>query len=138
MTQTIKINLSGNKPEGESKKSDIQAEIKNNELYVTGVPDGHTLEYVARDAETKSKLFVVHRPKKDWDYDSFRLHVGAEAQLVEAQVQHVERYRDGGTTNIGYVLAGDQGRLHFPTPFDKEAKPTDTYKGKTVELEKLV
>jgi hypothetical protein len=66
------------------------------------------------------------------------LHVGAEAQLVEAQVQQVVRYRDGGTTNIYYVLADGQGILHFPTPVDKEAKPTDTYQGKTVELERLV
>jgi len=134
MTQTIKIDFSG-----ESKKSDIQAEIKDNKLYVTGVPDGDTLEYVARDAETKSKLFVVHRSRTVRGYsNSFRLHVGAEAQLVEAQIQRVRKLRDGGTISIDYVLASSQGRLRLPPPSNKEAEPIDTYSGKTVELEKLV
>jgi len=137
MAQAIKISLSGNEPVSESRKSDIQAEIRDNELYVTGVPDGHTLEYVARDTETKSKLFVVHRAEERRGYDPFRLYVGAEAQLVEAQIQRVVRYRDGGTIDIDYILAGNHGRLHFPAPVDWEGKPTDTYQGKTVELEKM-
>ncbi len=101
--------------------------------------EGIVINYIARDAETKSKFFVVHRPKGNWDhYDSFRLHIGTEVGLMEAQVQHVERAINGVTINIDYFLAGVQGRLHFPTPFDKEAKPTDTYNGKIVELETLL
>ncbi|MFA5175766.1 MAG: hypothetical protein WC413_00700 [Candidatus Nanoarchaeia archaeon] len=137
MSQTIKINLSRNEPEAESKKLDIQVEIKDEVLYVTGIPDGHKLEYAAWDAETKSKFFIVHLPKEDWDYNSFRLHIGEEKQLVEAQVQRTERFRDGGTTNIDYILDGRQGRLHFPTILER-ANPTNTYRGKTVELESLI
>ncbi len=138
MTQTIKINLGGDLLESKSKKSDIQVEIKRNELYVTGLPDGHSLEYVARDTATKSTFYVVHRPEKDWDYNSFRLHIGAERELREAEVLSVRRARDGGTTDIDYVLMDEIGYLHFPTPFNKEARPMNRYLNKTTSLEKLI
>lgn len=139
MTQTIKISSLKKPVEPEVvRKSNIQIETKEGELYVTGLPDKDTLEYVARNNTDSVFYYVVHRPEKEWHYKDFRLHIGQEAQLVEAIVNNVDRYKDGGTTNIFYTLAGADGTLHFPTPFAKEEKPTDTYKGKTVELEKLV
>ncbi|AJF60888.1 TPA: hypothetical protein HA239_03390 [Candidatus Woesearchaeota archaeon] len=133
MPQTVTIPLPGKQPE----KSEVQAEIRDGQVYITGLPDGHTLEYVARDVETKSKLYVVHRPE-EFSLDAFRLHIGAEAELVEAQVQKVRRYFDGGTTLIDYILAGNQGELYFPSPAYKDKKPRDRYQGKTIELEKLI
>lgn len=137
MVQTIKINLSGKKDEKlEGELSKIQVGIREEELSVTGIPDKDTIEYLARSPD--SRFFVVHRPKKNWNYDYFRLHIGLESQLREAKVINVKRMRDGGTTYITYKLNEIDGSLYFPTPFKKEARPTDTYNGKTVTLEKLI
>jgi len=137
MTQTITINLEGKMAEEIQRKSDIQIQIRGNSLKVTGIPHKDVVEYVAIDAETKSKFYVVHRPKENWNYPDFRLHVGSENELRETKVEKVERYRDGGTTVIDYVLAGIPGALRFPTPFERDKKPTDNYKGRIIELERL-
>lgn len=113
-------------------KVKVTAKVK-----VTGIPQENTVEYLARDAATQSKYYVVHRPA-DQGYNSFRLNIGPRTGLKEAVVAHVERYKDGGTTSINYTFEGLNGTLYFPTPFDKEAKPTDTYNGYTVQLEKLL
>ncbi len=140
MAKTIEITPSRD-DQNEGQKSEVQLEIKDGRMFVNGLPDADKLEYVAvaRNQDTRdSTYFVVHRPEKDWNYNSFRLHIGKENELREAKVDHVERYRDGGTTNIDYQMNGKDGRLHFPTPFEESAKPTDTYAGKVVTLENLL
>mgnify|MGYP001562746009 CR=1 FL=1 len=133
MVQSIKI--TGKKPI-ETKKSEIQIVKRNEDLFAEGIPDNHELEYVAKN--DGSIFFVVHRPSKDWNYNSFRLHIGPVSELVEAKVDSVERYRDGGTTDIRYTLNEITGNLHFPTPFNKDKNPTNSYDGKEEKLEKII
>lgn len=96
---TITIDLSGKEKQIKPTKSHVQAEIADEKLTVTGLPNKHVLEYVARAYQDKI-LYVIHRPEKDWSYDSFELHIGPEKSLYEAKITRVDRLRDGGTTNI--------------------------------------
>lgn len=141
MTKTIIISLSGKKPEEEIKttKSEVQVEIKGDNLHITGIQDCDYLEYAARDVNTQSRFYILHA-HKTIGYPSIRLHIGLENELVEAKVTNVERFRDGGTTNITYILADRKGELFFPSPLKKDLNPTDNYIGKRVnqlELFKL-
>ena len=121
----------------EDLQTKIQIRFVQDHPSLTGIPKGDVREYIARDVETKTNLYVVHRPREWQGYSSFRLHIGPAIGLREVKVRNVERLRDGGTTTIDYTLDGVEGALYFPTPVEPEKKPTDTYKGKTIELEKL-
>ena len=72
----------------------------------------HELEYYARvDGEEQ---VVVVRPRDDWDYDDFRLFLGALSELTERDVYQVLRARDGGSTTIDFDYDGDEATLDFP------------------------
>ena len=141
-TQTITIPLDGREPSwleklGEAmaasgKLSPVQLKLDGNNIVITGIPKDHTLEYLAKSQH--DLYYVVHRPTKDWDYDDFRLHIGEQTALVEAKVKNPIRLRDGGTTNIQYILYGQSGEFCAPTHPDQEAFITDTYNGSTLTL----
>jgi hypothetical protein len=116
----------------------IQAKVERDNVYITGIPDDNIAVYLARDAKTKSMLYLVHHPKEIKDYSCFRLHIGKQEELIEARVLNVERLRDGGTTDIEYILNGKRGRLHFPAPNNKKEKSIDIYDFEAIELENLI
>jgi len=140
MAKTIEIIHSRDNP-NDGQKSEVQLEIKGGKMFVNGLPDADELEYVvvAKNKDNRDSIyFVVHRPEEDWDFNNLRLHIGKENELREARVISFARQLDGGTTHIDYQMNGKYGRLHFPTPLEESAKPTDTYAGKVVTLEKLL
>lgn len=116
----------------------IKTVIKDKKLQIDGIPDSHKIEYVMIDKETRERLYVVHKSEVELGYNSFGLHIGPQNELREAQIKNVERYRDGGTTIIDYTLANSEGRLYFASPLHDGRKHTDSYNGKTIELEKLL
>jgi hypothetical protein len=102
--QTIKIDLPGHS-NIKYDKSDVQVKLTYDKVLVTGVPKLHVLEYVARDAITSSKFYVVHRPEEHATHDSYRLHIGVEGKLVEAKVETTMRFvGDGGTIFLNYSI----------------------------------
>ena len=64
-----------------------------------------------------------------------KLAIGPENELVDAVITGIDTYRDGGSMDVNYILNGERGKLFIPK---HTAKPTDTYQGKTIELEKLI
>ncbi|PIN80840.1 hypothetical protein COV11_03060 [Candidatus Woesearchaeota archaeon CG10_big_fil_rev_8_21_14_0_10_30_7] len=135
MVKNIIIDLSVSGGSKDSKLSEVQLSVDGSKLIFSGVPDNDGLEYVARN--DFGEYFIVHRPKEDWGYDDFRLHVGMPNKLVETKVGCVRRLRDGGTTHISYTLNDKIGHLYFPSRFKTEEKPSNTYDGKSSTLENL-
>lgn len=73
--------------------------------------------------------FVIFRPRENWEYSQFRCFIDG----MEVAVKSVERYRDGGTTNVELGRPGEPHRIfNFPTPFKPELKPT--YDGKEIAV----
>lgn len=70
--------------------------------------------YVEYWAETDDDTqIVVVRPEDDWVYEHFRLFYGMPNQMRERTVVEVLRGRDGGTTNIRFVVDGVEYEAHF-------------------------
>ncbi|TSC83220.1 MAG: hypothetical protein G01um101419_130 [Parcubacteria group bacterium Gr01-1014_19] len=74
--------------------------------YLFGAPDGNYI-YVSAD-------------KFRYSYESFKLFIGGGEKMREVSIKHVDRYRDGGTTNIETA----EGVLYSPTPFRSDAVAT--------------
>lgn len=102
------------------------AEDAPSEIEVQPLPSVRKAEYLFRMGKV---IFYVSADTFHYSYESFKLYTGTAPNLHEIPITRVERYRDGGTTEI-YTA---QGILCSPTPSKKEAKPT--WNG--AELEKL-
>jgi hypothetical protein len=81
---------------------------------IVPLPDERKSEYLC-EAEDGTIIYVS-AAKYKYSYESFRLFVGREAgQACECQpvpIRDVERFRDGGTTNV----FTDAEMLHVPPP----------------------
>lgn len=98
---------------------------------VTGLPEGIYLEYFGK-TKLDSRWFIIIRPEENWEYTDFVVLMNdgkSCGNFKPVKVLHVERFRDGGTTNI----RTEAGEFHFPTPFSPEeaatldGKPLDLY-----------
>jgi hypothetical protein len=154
MVQTIVVNISGNdEPEFEDKYplSDVQAYLESNKtgisLKVTGVPDDDVLDFVYLSGNTDSfksyeKLYVMLCGKPGLRSGSKNsLHIGLENQLVEAEINNEEIFRDGGSRKIWYTWKGHNGEIFIRSPFTQYPLATiaaDLYRHETATLRKLV
>lgn len=153
MAKTVSIDLSKFEYREEDKLSEVQVRYSGTDLVVTGLPDDHVLDFVARSLSTFSffpKLscfYLVHVPEGscrvsteiiDTNPKWFRLYIGLENALVEAKVERVHRLKDGQATFIDYNLNGQRGKLYFPSPKMYDHLPEDMFASKTTKLERLV
>lgn len=70
--------------------------------------------YVEYFAETEDGIeIVVVRPEDDWSYKDFRVFHGLPNRMEEREVIEVLRARDGGTTDIEFVVDGVHYTAHF-------------------------
>ena len=115
-------------------------------LQVDEIPQGHRIEYLARSSEDRERFYVVHAPHlteenigqiKDY-YGSFGVYIGHPENMQKAREVRVSRFRGPMGDVIYYILNEKEGNLHFPTGSWRDRPSTDTYDGKTVELERLV
>ena len=92
----------------------------------TPVPENRIFEYVLENPQ-KDIVITVDRPEIHWGYDTFRLHFFTDKMMAcrPIEVVNVERFRDGGTTNV----ITKEGVLHCPTPWAKDKNPTWTPTG---------
>ena len=91
---------------------------------VEGLPNGHIIEYSGKFAD--GRFFVIHRPEKDWGYESFRAAIGSADDLSQVVVKGVDRFRDGGST----IVETKEGVFYFPA-LHKEEK--DTFNNMAIE-----
>lgn len=96
-------------------------------LSLKGLPYGVTTPYIG--LLPNGHKFAIFHPEVDWDYDSFRCVFSEFSACREVKVISVVRYRDGGTTDI----KTGEGDFHFPSPFNKDDKPT--FNGQEILLE---
>ena len=103
-----------------------QLKIENKPV-VTGIPPSVFVEYFGEIPEHFGKIaerieFIILRPVKDWDYNSFLCFVrnGFSEGFKSVHIKNVTRYRDGGTTDIETEI----GNFHFPSCFQKDATAT--------------
>ena len=116
-----------------------------NVLEIGEIPEWHKIEFLANSLEGKF-FYVVNAPHVTEEtidkfsdyYGSFGLHMGTLNEMREADVGEVIRWRDGGSTQINYVLEGKRGQLCFPSPRNKGAVTSNTFNGKTTELKILI
>lgn len=101
-------------------------------LPIVNLPGEAVVEYAF--ALPDGRHLVVLRPLDDWSYDDFRLFLGAPERLTEREVSSVMRARDGGTTDIDFVIDGRVARAHFPAPRPDAPAATLTDAGDTVTL----
>ena len=120
--------------------------LKNEKiLNLREIPEGHKIEYLANSVESEC-FYLVHAPHITEEtvdkfpdyYGSFGLYVGSLRRMQEADVKKVIRWRDGGTTQIDYVLENKKGQLHFPSRRNKNAMASDTFDGEVVKLRQLI
>lgn len=99
------------------------------------------IEYLAR--APSGELLVVLRPTGDLgaDFSTFRLFYGPEAALIERDVLLVQRQRDGGSTNLIFVLDGQRADAFFAVVSDggtfRPGEATLDVDGDVVTLERL-
>ena len=84
-----------------------------NKPHVVGLPDELEIAYFGVMGN-KAIPFVIAQAKDAEGYEGFICIIDGKATTVKK----VERYRDGGTTNV----FTDAGQFHFPTPFKPEEK----------------
>jgi len=84
-------------------------------LPVRDLPGEVVLEYAA--ALPDGRQLVVTRPRDDMSYTDFRLFLGDGGQLSERKVVQVQRFKDGGSTLIVFVLDRVPATASFPVEF---------------------
>jgi hypothetical protein len=94
--------------------NDVKIEAR---MTVVGVPKEMYVEYFGVTADGVD--FVIMRPEKDWDYNSFVCLMGSP--LASVKIHQVTRYRDGGTTDV----KTERGNFHFPSPFENQVPTFD-------------
>ena len=120
--------------------------LKNGKvLNLREMPEGHKIEYLANSLEGECfyLVYAPHITEETVDkfpdyYGSFGLYVGTPDEMREADVEEVFRWRDGGTTQINYVLENEKGQLYFPSPRNKGTVASDILDGEVVKLKLLV
>lgn len=77
------------------------------------LPGDVAIEYVAD--VTDGTALVVTRPAVDWEYTDFRVFYGTDGpSLSERQVLNVLRAKDGGSTEIQFIVDGATYTARFP------------------------
>ncbi len=85
---------------------------------VVPLPNARRVEYLCR-AENGTLIFVSSDVYY-YSYESFRMFVGDGEEMREVPIQRVDRYRDGGTTNV----FTDEGVFRSPSPFKAQQDST--------------
>ena len=119
----------------------------------SGFPYNRVPEYIGRDGET---FFVLHQltgPSPTVDF--FKLYIGSEGELVEAEITYLTSSPQIRGYKITYDLGGEEGDLILPfietaTSYDSSGRATgmhnldekapgrNTFRGKTTDLETLL
>ncbi len=134
MSQSIKIPL----PKGESKektKQEVQISTLDGELEITGLPNDASLKYVARADD--GEFFVVY-DKGPRHIRDLTVLVGSEPELRETEFEKMDTLRDGGTKIFKYILDGKEYGLRFPSPLQRDEKPSVYSADGRKELERLL
>lgn len=85
---------------------------------VVPLPFARQTEYLCQTED--GTLVYVSADKHNYSYESFRLFVGDGLLMREIPIEHVERFRDGGTTCV-YTT---EGRTFFsPSPSNARRDP---------------
>lgn len=87
---------------------------------LVNLPRDTYVEYFGELPNDEGTKFFISRPRENWGYDQFVLHVQIEDGWRMEVCKDVVRYRDGGTTTMTTSL----GKFHFPTCFYPIKKPT--------------
>lgn len=109
-------------------------------LGVRNLPGDVAVEYFARVAADR---LVVTRPERDFEYEDIRVFFGRPDALSERELTKFERYRDGGSTRIGFELDGDQASVFFPNRLQADGPPltegvTFEVDGEAREIERVL
>lgn len=83
---------------------------------VDGLPENRVVVFFGKI--DKQTFFIIHRPKKNWDYSSFRVCIGPAYNIQETEMTEIMKYPSGSIT-IGTVA----GRFFFPGRRQKDLLP---------------
>ncbi len=103
--------------------------FKSGAAILNPLPDSRAVEYFYKMDGTDIYIFV-DAMKLENRYESFQMLMGEPGKVQPVEVDFVERYRDGGTTNILTSL----GVLHSPAPEKKSEATWTTYSGEVAKL----
>lgn len=94
--------------------------------------------YTVNDCLANESISVlIVYPKYHHHTDNYRCFIFTETESIEAKIDEMETYRDGGTTYYDISIADEKYKVYSPTMFDEKAIPTITYSsGKVVMLER--
>lgn len=92
----------------------IQQDATFDQSSVVPLPATRRTEYFCQAED--GTLFYVSADKYNFSYGTFRLFVGDGTTMREVSVQHVVRYRDGGTT---YIRTPEE-TFFSPSPFNAQ------------------
>jgi hypothetical protein len=108
--------------------STIQIFTEPGGIVVTGLAEGQNMDMILRGTLKRKAIYfvIVYRPGREYP-QCHGLLIGKAGNLREAAVKCLIKQRDGGTTDVEYRYNGKKGRLHIPTPFKPEQKPTNTH-----------
>jgi hypothetical protein len=88
------------------------------------------------------RFYVLHTPVNGVHCVSdYKLQIGVENYLVDAEVIKVTNLMNRGTRFIDYLWKGKEGQIYVPSEFEQSAlsdRAKDLYDGKRIVLEKLV
>jgi hypothetical protein len=95
----------------------VQDESVVSGFTLRNLPREIAIEYVAD--VTDGTALVVTRPETEWQYTDFRVFYGGDgAVLGERHVVSVLRARDGGSTDIQFIVDGATYTAHFPWAYE--------------------
>jgi hypothetical protein len=116
-----------------AKPSRVQLHITEKGIRVSGIPEKHTLDLVAKSEY--DKFYVVHGIKENNSYQQLHLHIGYQKCL--AKVPIVSIVYNGVTMSVKYEMDKKPGTFTFSSKERVKLEPTDTYNGLPQKLQNI-
>jgi hypothetical protein len=122
-----------------TKPSRVQISITENGISVSGIPENHTLEVVAKSEY--DRFYVIHGIKENDSYQHLQLHIGYQKCLTKVPITGI--VNNGVTVTVKYELNKKPGKFTFSSKERVKLEPNDTYNGlptklQNIPLEKMV
>ena len=118
-----------------AKPSRVQLHITKNGIRVSGIPENHTLELVAKSEY--DRFYVVHGIKENDTYHHQQLHLHIGYQKCLTKVPIVSVVYNGVTMSVKYEMNKKPGTFTFSSKKRVKLEPTDTYNGLPAKLQNM-
>jgi hypothetical protein len=120
------------KPLSKKRLANLEDTIRHGRTKLNSLPqDARSTEYLFKKPD--GTMIYIDSAKYGSSYDSFRVFVGKPGQMKEKKVKNVERFRDGGTTN---VVTETGEKMISPTPFSGKSPTWNGVDIKKVDSQK--